>query len=72
MQLIEPGLDLYDTMNDRKLGREHVLEKFGVEPDKLGEVLALMGDSSDNIPGVPSTGSSCCAARSTIITAISA
>ncbi|MBC2776336.1 DNA polymerase I [Parasphingopyxis marina] len=56
MQLIEPGLDLYDTMNDRKLGREHVLEKFGVEPDKLGDVLALMGDSSDNIPGVPGIG----------------
>jgi DNA polymerase-1 len=56
MQLIEPGLDLYDTMNDRKLGREHVLEKFGVEPGRLGDVLALMGDSSDNIPGVPGIG----------------
>jgi len=56
MQLIEPGLDLYDTMNDRKLGRDHVLDKFGVEPDKLGEVLALMGDTSDNIPGVKGIG----------------
>lgn len=56
MQLIEPGLDLYDTMNDRKLGRDHVLDKFGVEPDKLGEVLALMGDTSDNIPGVTGIG----------------
>jgi DNA polymerase I len=56
MQLIEPGLDLYDTMNDRKLGRDHVLEKFGVEPEKLGDVLALMGDTSDNIPGVTGIG----------------
>ena len=56
MQLIVRDLDLYDTMNDRKLGAEHVMEKFGVAPDKLGEVLALMGDSVDNIPGVPGIG----------------
>ncbi|MBW4330684.1 DNA polymerase I [Stakelama sp. CBK3Z-3] len=56
MQLIEPGLDLYDTMNNRRLGPEHVQEKFGVTPDKLGEVLALMGDSVDNVPGVPGIG----------------
>lgn len=56
MQLIEPGLDLYDTMNNRRLGPDHVVEKFGVGPDKLGEVLALMGDSVDNVPGVPGIG----------------
>jgi DNA polymerase-1 len=57
MQLIEDGrLDLYDTMNDRRLGRAYVEEKFGVGPDKLGDVLALMGDSVDNIPGVPGVG----------------
>ncbi|WP_116090301.1 DNA polymerase I [Sphingomonas crusticola] len=57
MQLIEPGrLDLFDTMNNRRLGREHVLEKFGVEPEQLGDVLALMGDSVDNVPGVPGVG----------------
>ncbi|TFI59500.1 DNA polymerase I [Sphingomonas parva] len=57
MQLIEDGrLDLYDTMNDRKLGRDYVLEKFGVPPEKLGDVLALMGDSVDNVPGVPGIG----------------
>jgi len=56
MQLIEPGLDLYDTMNNRRLGAEHVVEKFGVGPDKLGQVLALMGDSVDNVPGVPGVG----------------
>ncbi|MGN6269514.1 MAG: DNA polymerase I [Sphingomonas sp.] len=56
MQLIEPGLDLYDTMNNRRLGAEHVVEKFGVPPSQLGEVLALMGDSVDNVPGVPGIG----------------
>ena len=57
MQLIEPGrLDLLDTMNNRRIGREHVLEKFGVEPEQLGDVLALMGDSVDNVPGVPGVG----------------
>ncbi|PSJ41610.1 DNA polymerase I [Allosphingosinicella deserti] len=57
MQLIEDGrLDLYDTMNDRKLGRDYVIEKFGVPPEKLGDVLALMGDSVDNVPGVPGIG----------------
>jgi DNA polymerase-1 len=57
MQLIEDGrLDLYDTMNDRRLGRAYVEEKFGVGPERLGDVLALMGDSVDNIPGVPGIG----------------
>jgi DNA polymerase-1 len=57
MQLIEDGrLDLYDTMNDRRIDRAYVVEKFGVPPEKLGEVLALMGDSVDNIPGVPGVG----------------
>lgn len=57
MQLVEDGrLDLYDTMNDRRIGRDYVIEKFGVPPERLGEVLALMGDSVDNIPGVPGVG----------------
>jgi DNA polymerase-1 len=56
MQLIEPGVDMLDTMNDRRIGREEVIEKFGVGPEKVGEVLALMGDSVDNIPGVPGIG----------------
>jgi len=56
MQLIEPGLDLLDTMNDRRIDRDHVIEKFGVPPEQLGEVLALMGDSVDNVPGVPGIG----------------
>ncbi|MBC7986680.1 MAG: DNA polymerase I [Sphingomonadaceae bacterium] len=57
MQLIEDGsLDMLDTMNHRRLGAEHVVEKFGVGPAKLGDVLALMGDSVDNVPGVPGIG----------------
>ncbi len=57
MQLIEPGLDLYDTMNNRRLGAEHVAEKFfGITPAQLGDVLALMGDSVDNVPGVTGVG----------------
>jgi DNA polymerase I len=56
MQLIEPGVDLLDTMNNRRIGRDEVIEKFGVPPEKLGDVLALMGDSVDNVPGVPGIG----------------
>ncbi len=57
MQLLtEPGIDMLDTMRDRRMGPEAVFEKFGVGPDKLGEVLALMGDSVDNVPGVPGIG----------------
>src|SRR5688500_17020694 len=56
MQLIEPGVDMLDTMNDRRIGREEWIEKCGVPPEKVGEVLALMGDSVDNIPGVPGVG----------------
>ncbi|MGQ0660282.1 DNA polymerase I, partial [Sphingosinicella sp.] len=57
MQLIEDGrVDMLDTMKDRRIGREQVIEKFGVGPEKVGEVLALMGDSVDNVPGVPGVG----------------
>jgi DNA polymerase-1 len=57
MQLLtEPGIDMLDTMKDRRMGPEAVFEKFGVGPEKLGEVLALMGDSVDNVPGVPGVG----------------
>src|SRR4051812_5838334 len=58
MQLIDEdaGIDILDTMNDRRIGRSEVLEKFGVPPEKVGDVLALMGDSVDNVPGVPGVG----------------
>jgi DNA polymerase-1 len=57
MQLLtEPSIDMLDTMKDKRFGPAEVEEKFGVGPDKLGEVLALMGDSVDNVPGVPGIG----------------
>ena len=57
MQLMtDPSVDMLDTMNNRTLGPAYVVEKFGVGPEKLGDVLALMGDSVDNVPGVPGVG----------------
>src|SRR5215203_2215116 len=57
MQLIEDGhVDMLDTMNDRRIDEAAVVEKFGVGPQKVGDVLALMGDSVDNVPGVPGIG----------------
>src|SRR3954447_21470148 len=57
MQLIEDGqIDMLDTMNDRRIDEAAVIEKFGVGPEKVGDVLALMGDSVDNVPGVPGVG----------------
>ena len=56
MQLVQPGLDLLDTMKNQRIDRAEVIEKFGVPPEKVGEVLALMGDTADNIPGVRGIG----------------
>ncbi|MFN3371314.1 MAG: DNA polymerase I [Sphingomonadaceae bacterium] len=56
MQLVRPGLTLLDTMQNRRLGEAEVIEKWGVPPAQLAEVLALMGDSVDNVPGVPGVG----------------
>jgi DNA polymerase-1 len=56
MQLIRPGVDMLDPMKNERLGPDAVVEKFGVLPEALGEVLGLMGDSADNVPGVPGIG----------------
>ncbi len=56
MQLIQDGVSLYDPMKNIKIGPEAVLEKFGVSSDKVIDVQALAGDSSDNVPGVPGIG----------------
>jgi DNA polymerase-1 len=56
MQLIQPGLDMLDTMKNARLGPEAVMEKFGVTPEQLGDVLALMGDAVDNVPGIRGIG----------------
>ena len=56
MQLIGDGVVMYDPMKDRVLAEEAVFEKFGVTPDKVIEVQALIGDSVDNVPGAPGIG----------------
>jgi DNA polymerase I len=56
MQLVNDGVTMYDTMKDRRIGPAEVVEKFGVPPDKVIEVQALIGDSTDNVPGVPGIG----------------
>lgn len=56
MQLVNDKVVMYDTMKDRRIGRDEVIEKFGVPPEKVVEVQALAGDSTDNVPGVPGIG----------------
>src|SRR3984893_13794346 len=56
MQLVNDCVTMYDTMKDRRIGIPEVIEKFGVPPEKVIEVQALIGDSTDNIPGVPGIG----------------
>ena len=56
MQLVGNGVTMYDTMKDKRIAAAEVVEKFGVGPDKVIEVQALIGDSSDNVPGVPGIG----------------
>jgi DNA polymerase-1 len=56
MQLIRPGVDMLDPIKQKPIGPAEVLEKFGVTPDKMVDVQALIGDASDNVPGVPGIG----------------
>jgi DNA polymerase I len=56
MQLVSDRVTLFDTMKDKTIGRAEVIEKFGVPPEKVIEVQALIGDSTDNVPGVPGIG----------------
>jgi len=56
MQLVGDGVTMFDTMKDKRIGVAEVVEKFGVNPDKVIEVQALIGDSVDNVPGVPGIG----------------
>ena len=56
MQLVKPGVTMVDTMKNVVIDREAVKEKFGVYPEKMIELQSLVGDSTDNVPGVPGIG----------------
>ncbi|NVN99418.1 MAG: DNA polymerase I [Geobacteraceae bacterium] len=56
MQIVADNVTLLDTMKEKESGIADVLERFGVEPAKVIDILGLAGDSSDNIPGVPGIG----------------
>lgn len=56
MQLVSERVSMLDTMRDRHIGPAEVQAKFGVEPGRVVEVQALMGDATDNIPGIPGVG----------------
>ncbi len=55
-QLVTPNITLINTMTNTILGPDEVIEKYGIPPELIIDFLALMGDSSDNIPGVPGVG----------------
>ncbi|MDA1238515.1 MAG: DNA polymerase I [Proteobacteria bacterium] len=56
MQLVGGGVVMFDAMKNRMIDRDGVFEKFGVYPDRVIDVQALAGDSTDNIPGAPGIG----------------
>ncbi len=56
MQLVREGVQMLDPIKNRPIGEAEVLEKFGVPPEKVVDVQALAGDSTDNVPGVPGIG----------------
>ncbi|MDO8445222.1 MAG: DNA polymerase I [Deltaproteobacteria bacterium] len=55
-QIISPHIKIYDTLKNKYFGIDDVKERFGTDPERVVEVMGLMGDSSDNIPGVPGIG----------------
>ncbi|MDF2939547.1 MAG: polymerase [Gammaproteobacteria bacterium] len=55
-QLIHDHLHIIDTMKGVKIDRQYVMDKFGVPPELIVDFLSLVGDTSDNIPGIPSVG----------------
>lgn len=56
MQLVTPMVHMYDSMKDKQIGIPDVVEKWGVPPEKMIDLQALTGDSTDNVPGVPGIG----------------
>jgi len=55
-QLVDERIRTLDTMKDRSFGPREVVERYGINPEEITDVMALMGDSIDNIPGVPGIG----------------
>jgi len=56
MQLVRGNVTMLDPMKQRRIGADEVFERFGVPPEKVIDVQALAGDSTDNVPGVPGIG----------------
>ncbi len=56
LQLVNDRIQVYDPMKDKGYGVQEVIERFGVRPEQVVEVMGLAGDSIDNIPGVPGIG----------------
>ncbi len=56
LQLVSDRIQVYDTMKEKRFGVEEVIERFGVSPEQVVEVMGLAGDAIDNIPGVPGIG----------------
>ncbi|MCB5203241.1 DNA polymerase I [Neorhizobium sp. T786] len=56
MQLVTPNVHMYDSMKDKQIGIPEVIEKWGVPPEKMMDLQALVGDSVDNVPGIPGIG----------------
>jgi DNA polymerase-1 len=56
MQLVGGGVEMFDAMKNKRIGREQVEEKFGVGPERVIDVQSLAGDSVDNVPGAPGIG----------------
>ena len=56
LQLVSDRIQVYDPMKDKRFGVEEVIERFGLRPDQMVEMMGLAGDAIDNIPGVPGIG----------------
>lgn len=56
MQLVTPGVSMYDSMKDKQISIPEVIEKWGVPPEKMIDLQSLTGDSTDNVPGIPGIG----------------
>lgn len=56
MQLVTANVHMYDAMKDKQIGVPDVVEKWGVAPEKMIDLQAMTGDSTDNVPGIPGIG----------------